>query len=58
MEIAAVKGSRVPLPDFLILFLNYYDSFLKKVFRAFQTKLVESFYTGAHDNLCPSVTRL
>lgn len=27
MEIAAVKGSLVPLPDFLSLFLDYSDSF-------------------------------
>lgn len=43
---------------FLSLFLDYYNYFSKKVFRAFQKKLVESFYTGVHDNLCPSVTPL
>lgn len=58
VEVAVVKGSLVPLPEFLSLFLDYSDSFFKKVFRAFQKKLVESFYSGVHDNLCPSVTPL
>lgn len=55
MEIAAVKSSLVPFPHFLSLFLNYSNYFLIKVFRGFQKNLVESFYTGVHDNLCPSV---
>lgn len=54
MEIAALKGSLVPFPHFLSLFLNYSNYFLKKVSRAFQKNLAESFYTGVHDNLGPS----
>lgn len=44
MEIAAVKGSLVPIPDFFSLFLDYSNSFFfKEVFRAFQKKLVDKF---------------
>lgn len=44
IEIAAVKGSLVPIPDFFSLFLDYSNSFFfKEVFRAFQKKLVDKF---------------
>lgn len=44
MEIAAVKGSLAPIPDFLSLFLDYSNSFFfKEVFRAFQKKLLDEF---------------